>query len=48
MLLSANIEIRTIQIVDYLVYIKVQWTSDLTEIVCPHAAHSTVNEQNTV
>ena len=48
MLLSANIEISTIQIIDYLVYIKVQWTSELTDIVCPHAAHSAVNDQNTV
>jgi len=33
MLLGDNIEIRTIEISDYLVYIKAQRTSNLTEIV---------------
>jgi len=39
MLLGAHIQIRAIQISDYLVYIKFQWTSNLTDIMCPHAPH---------
>jgi len=45
MLLGANIQIRAFQISDNLVYIKVQRTSNLTEIMCPHVPHWTVNEQ---
>jgi len=39
MLLGANIQIRAIQMSDCLVYRKVQWTSNLTDIICPHAPH---------
>ena len=34
MLLGANIQIRAVQIIDYLVYMKVQRTSNLTDIMC--------------
>ena len=47
MLLGANIQIRAVQIIDYLVYVKVQRTSNLTDM-CSHTPYSTVNEQNTV
>jgi len=39
MLLDVKIQIRAIQISDYLVYIKVQRTSNLTDIMCPRAAY---------
>jgi hypothetical protein len=48
MLLGAKIQIRAVQIIDYLVYMKVQRTSNLTDIVCSHTPHSSVNEQITV
>jgi hypothetical protein len=38
-----KIQIRAIQIIDYLVYIKVQWTSNMTGIVRSHTPHSVVN-----
>jgi len=38
MLLNANIEISTIQTIVYVVYIKVQGTSDLTDL-CVHTLH---------
>ena len=39
MLFGLKIQIRAIQISDYLVYIKVQRTSNLTDIMCPRAPH---------
>lgn len=47
MSLGANIQIRAVQIIDYLVYMKVQRTSNLADM-CSHTPHSTVNKQNTV
>jgi len=48
MLLGANIQIRAVQIIDYLVCMKVQRSSNLTDIMCSHTPHSTLNEQNSL